>query len=414
MAFTITRIPGQEKQSEDSFLKRAAINIPVQASLGVLDAVPGLLKTLSSTGPLGSVLGGSLPINTQEIERVASTAISGKPEYTSAQSFPEKVLYGIARDVPLALFTGGFSPRSLGRLAVSKVGSSAAEEAGLGDIGQAAAGFGLGAGVDYLSKGGRIGNLRKLAAKTAREDYSVLDKLGPQIETNAHDLRKGIFKTLNDAEKNLDYDLYRKLQRNVYKKLESIEDVGKTRASSLWETKKSLSKIGFDRSTPKELSPYYKRISGNIDKFLKQDLTGEKGKEFSALYSRANDLETGLRAQSAIRSMLEENTKLKNLVKGPLAYVLGGAGYHTGGIGGGLTGAALAAPLKLGARTIARDVDFIRNSSTVQKWIKDLGSEALLGDKAAFATTLKNLSKEFDKIEPTPQQEKFTITRLPS
>lgn len=409
MAFEIVSLPGEEQESLGETVKRNLVSIPSRIATSAIESLPTIANALSPKYPgvLGAHQADLTPLTRNNtVQKGIAQGLGVEPEYLSPKGLPEKVLHGIASDLPLALLTGNVNLRSLGRLGASNLGAEAAESLGAGTVGKAISSYGLGAGFDYLARGGaNIKNLRKLATEGYKEDYKKLDTISKPLTGKNPELRNNIISLRNEVDTFKKQPGLNDLKRNIESTADLFDYTGNVNLKRLWDEKKALSQVIYNGRIPRSLKSYYSRLERSIDDYLK-NVPESISPEFSALYNKGNDLYAAVHGRNALTKMLEEHTDLKKLIKNKLA----GAALLGSAFTGHLGKTVSAYPVALGLKRGSQLFDFARRKNA-RDIISDIGKKALMGDVASVRSSLKQLNQEADDY--TKESDSFEIVSLP-
>jgi len=314
-------------------------------------------------------------------------------ENLEPQNFGEKLIQGVAEDLPLLLTGPGGLLAKTGSSVASNLGSKAVEHIGFGPLMQFAAGLGTQGIARYLTKSG-FGKLRRAATDQMKTSFKNFDKASSKIVVDSSPLETALDSVRQQVDK-LSPDTGEAVTKNINNFGKDIQ-AGRSKLSDIRNAQSRIGDTLSETMSPK-VRAIYKKLYGDFTGFIDQEAS--KIPEISQDWTKARELYKGINGTSALRNALEESTNLKKLIASPIAKGLIGTGgvysLATRGLsalpaaGIGLTKAA---GVTYGLRTLNRIFDFAKNPET-RKLYSEALENAFLGDKTALANNLKNLNK---------------------
>jgi hypothetical protein len=328
-----------------------------------------------------------------EVEKLVERYVP--KDYLKPRHVGEKILHGIAQDLPIILATAGAGALpAIGRSASSNTAMKTAEEIGLGPLGQLVAGSIGGSGFDLFRRGGTPGKLRATASDIMKKDYDKAAAIAPKLTENAQELEKNIGNLRVQAINTLPLDIAKKANKELAR-LDSAIHNGKINVNRAWNFKKLFNKLAYNSDTNEALIPLYKKAGAYLNDVLES--ASKSSPDFGKYYNRAEDLYLGLKAPSKLRRILEENTDLEKLLTSPLAKLgLFGAATKPLAAGKAALNALSVVPI---TKYTARSVDFFTKSKTARQLFNDILKDALSDNKASLASNLTKLNNEAEKYE---------------
>jgi hypothetical protein len=325
------------------------------------------------------------------------------PEQLIPESVGEKTVNRIARGIgPIAMAStlGGMPFLSaMSRNIFSGVAGQAAEEAGLGPLGQFATELGTGIAHDILKKANPA-SLYKWAKDEAKTNYNkaapfektlrpeikgLEDKLGT-IATEALDI-------VDDADRNFITRYIRGIDKNI--------EQGKMPLDRLIKTHRELGKQLYEKSrTNLQRDALRDMYHATLDE-LKS--VAQEHPEWGEPWFTAQGLEHGRRSVKSLGDFFVKNPFIKNVVKDELAQQVLGYGL----LGAGLTGAyfgtrALGSKPSIGSAVGAFSIPAMMmayKSPSVAAHLKDAATGALMNDKAAVINAMRGYNSEIERMQ---------------
>jgi hypothetical protein len=329
-----------------------------------------------------------------EITEKIEKKLGREKGYYKPRSIPEKVLQGITSEVlPMAIF----SPTTLGanllRSTASNVSAGVTEELGGGPFAQFLVGSLSGVGMDFIRKGGRPGQLRKVSEQEMDKDYAQARKAAPTLIQDATAYESGLQKELEILDSG----------KSGLKKPDIVR--GKINVQKAWDTKVHLNKL-YKKESDYDAANFYKRVVGNINENVLQ----KADQSFLKPFNRAEDLHIGLKAPSALRKALLSIPKVQKIVDNPKAqFILSLATGVPGLLFGGKLGYGIAAgiPATLGANWALKTFDLFYKSKEARDLLNQVGEAAISANKSNLALNLRRFNDEInnlDKSNVSPQR----------
>lgn len=330
-------------------------------------------------------------------------------EFLRPRNSSEQLLQNFLSQAPLAL-GGGVLQQSgkaighaLARTGIGNVASHALKEKELPVWAQAIGQVGTEFLYGFLQKGGRPGALRKIAQKQLVKDDISRKKLASKISVPADNLEAYLNKQLLNMETSgLEKSLEREVRTQINRAGKDIYQDHINVGSAL-KRQDHLRILASQEQNDLARKLYNDAADAISETVIKPAIN--KSTNFGRFQSRYADLYNGLEAPSVVREILEENTKLANLLKNPLAKiaVLGGSLAKAG-----IPGAIGAAGLSVGARNLARTQDFFSKSKTANHALQRIVTSAIREDQPALAKALREINSAADLYEKENPEEVVT------
>lgn len=340
-------------------------------------------------------------------------------ENLDPQNFGERVIQGIASDLPNILLSGGAG--SIGNKIMSSVaaniGSSGAKGIGLGPVLQLAAGIGSQGVAQYLSSRG-VGGVSGDIKRASESLYKGWDKYAnnarvdaaPYLEAinTAEDIAKSslkstrtpLLKDIKDIKRGLSISETPPDDKNPKKLLEYLTGTNKNQPTYK-DISTGLKKIGEGLGEAKNNTErkIYDKLYAEFSSIL--DKAAETNPEV-ANYLKAKNLDLAYNGQGFLRKIAGRDKQVKGLLDSPIMQsIFGGAGGLGVGVGigtamkklatmtpaGAITGAAAVAATPYAARAL----NLIRQPEAVKMILKTY-KDAALKDVTGVVNNLKVLN----------------------
>lgn len=410
-----------EQPQEAGFITRNIVN-PVTAAVG---SVPSLVQGLGEEFKeyLPSHRGGRPDITEEIIQGVpgtipklresAASALGVTPESLQPQGFFEKTIDKTAQALPFIYGLGG----SLGTLDLaSSAGMAAADEAGLGPLGEIAGGI-LGPVAlrkiqSMRGKPSSIPHLEELANKAKENFYEKEAKLGSKINVPSKKYVEGLNKIASKVEDNTALSLSEKTE--IMNKLDQFRNdaaFGTINAAKLVQREKELNALYPSIQGPKDriYREFIGQTRNHIENFGKE--IGNKHPDWLHSWQNAKDIVKAQNYQSGLSQLIDEYPTISKAISNPL--VKGLLGIGAGSYLGGPVGAGVAVGGSLGFKKAERLYAYYKRPIG-QKLLKEAFKNIYDRNVPALERTLVKLNKDVEKFEEENPEKPMGQLRLVS
>lgn len=241
--------------------------------------------------------------------------------HTAPQTTAQKFAYnagGFIPGVAATIASGGAAAPALASATGATLGQTAAQELGLGTVGEIAfsiIGGGLGSS---LARSGTKGIVEKIIP-LQKSSYKTAEKLGKNININASELGgHALFNPeLNKlATNSLSGPVYSKyLKQFTHDKNNIIKSINKNGGISLnrlVDLKKQFNDIIYDKDTPVRVKTVYNRAKDLLLKEL--DVVGKKYPEWGKEFQRGENLTTFIKGSERFKDFFRNHKELEGLL----------------------------------------------------------------------------------------------------
>ncbi|HVW99257.1 MAG TPA: hypothetical protein VHA52_02285 [Candidatus Babeliaceae bacterium] len=237
--------------------------------------------------------------------------------YTEPQTTAQKFAYNVGSVVPQAvagLFTGGVVPAVAAGLG-SATAKTAAQELGLGTVGEIAAsliGGGLGSN---LARGGTKAIAHKIIP-IRKESYATAERLGKEMPLrDIRDIEKGL-KGIEVSAKNwLSGPLYKKYYNQIRHDIHGINNSIKNNTATIWDlvrSKQKLNDIIYDNATPQRVKTFFQEARNNLNGLI--GLSEKTNPAFAEAYRKGENLTTFIKGSERFKDFFKKHTELNGLL----------------------------------------------------------------------------------------------------